>query len=70
MESYLKRTRHFSDDHYGRVGQALCPYSPGLRVQVGQHLMGFRLSWSPRGSVSVHSPIVSGLHVHIVRPSV
>ena len=70
MESCLKRTRHLSDDHYGQVGRALCPYSPGLGVQVRQHLVGFRLCWSLSGSISVHSPVVSGSHVHVIRPSV
>ena len=70
VDSYLKRNRHLPDDHYGRVGQALCPYLPRLGVHVGQHLMGFRLCWSLSESVSVHSPIVSGSHVHVIRPSV
>ena len=37
-----RRVRHLSDDHCGQVGQALCPYLPGLGVQVGQRLMDFR----------------------------
>ena len=70
VESCLKRTPHLPDDHYGQVGRALCPYFPGLGVQVGQHLMGFRPCWFPNGSVSVRSPVVSGSHVHVIRPSV
>ena len=68
-ESCLKRTRHLSDVLYGQVGQTLYPYLPGLGVQVGQHLMGFRPGWSPSGFVRVRFPAVSGLHVHVIRPS-
>ena len=32
--------------------------------------MGFRLGWFPSESVSVRSPVVSGLHAHVIRPSV
>ena len=70
VESCLKRTHHQPDDHYGRVGQALFPYSPSLGLHVGWHLMGFQACWSPSGSVSVRSPIVSGSRVHVIRPSV
>ena len=70
VESCLKRTRHQSDDHYGRVGRALFPYLPGLRVQVRRHLVVFWPYWSPSGSISVRSPVVSGSHVHVIRPSV
>ena len=70
VESCLKRISHQSDDHYGRVGQALFPYLPGLGVHVRRHLVGSRPYWSPSGSVSVRSPVVSGLHVHVIRPSV
>ena len=59
VESFPKRTHHLPTDHYGKVGRALCPYLPGLGVQVRQRLMGFR----PR------SPVVNGLHVHVIRPS-
>ena len=70
MESCLKRTHHLSDDHYGRVGRALFPYFPRLGVHVGQHLVGVRPYWSPSGFVSVRSPVVSGSHVHVIRPSI
>ena len=70
VESYLKITFHLPMDHYGQVGRALCPYLSGLRVHVGQLLMGFRPCWSPSGSVSVRSPTVSGSHAHVIRPSV
>ena len=59
MESYQKITRHLPVDHYGQVGQALCPYFSGLEVHVGQLLVGFRACWSPSGSVNVRSPTVS-----------
>ena len=42
VESYLKITRHLSVDHYGQVGRALCPYSFGLGVHVGELLVGSR----------------------------
>ena len=32
--------------------------------------MGFRPRWSPSGLVGARSPVVNGLHVHIIRPSV
>ena len=32
--------------------------------------MGFWPCWSPRGSVSARSPVVSGSHAHVIRPSV
>ena len=32
--------------------------------------MGFRPCWFPSGSVSVHSPVVSGSHAHVIWPSV
>ena len=70
VESCLKRTHHQPDEHYGRVGQDLFPYSPRLRLHVGRHLVGFQAYWSPIGSVSVRSPIVSGSLVHVIRPSV
>ena len=68
--SCLRRVRHLLDDHYGQVGWALCPYFPGLGVQVGQRLTGFRPRWSPSGLVGARSPIVNGLHVHAIRPYV
>ena len=70
VESYLKRTRHQLDDHYGRAGRALFPYSPELRLHAGWHHVGCRACWSPSGSVIIRSPIVSGSHVHAIRPSV
>ena len=70
VESCLKRTRHQPDDHYGQVGRALFPYSPGLGLHAGRHHVGCRTCWSPSGSVSVRSPVVSGSHVHAIRPSV
>ena len=70
VESYRKITRHLLADHYGQVGRALCPYSSGLGVHVRQLLMGFRPDWSPSGSVSVCSLVVSGSHAHVIRPSV
>ena len=66
----MKTTRHLQVDHYGQVERALYPYLSGLGVYVGQLLVGFRLSWSPSGSVSVHSLAVSGLHAHVIHPSV
>ena len=41
VESYLKITRHLPMDHYGQIGQALCPYFSGLGVHIGQLLVGF-----------------------------
>ena len=70
VESYLKITRHPSVDRYGQVGWALCPYSSGLGVHAGELLVGSRASWSPNGSVSVRSLIISGSHAHVIRPSV
>ena len=70
MESYLKTTRHLQVDHYGQVERALCPYLSGLGVYVRQLLVGFRLRWSPSGSISVRSLAVSGLHAHVIQPSV
>ena len=70
VESYLKITRHLPMDHYGQVGRDLCPYLSGLGVHVGELLVGFRPGWSPNGSVSVRSLAVSGLHAHVIRPSV
>ena len=70
MESYLKRTRQLSVDHYGQVERDLCPYFSGLGVHVGRILVGFRPCWSPSGSVSVRSPTVRGSHAHVIRPSV
>ena len=70
VESYQKKTRHLPVDHYGQVGRALCPYLFGLGVHVGQLLVGFRLYWSHSGSISIRSPAVSGLHAHVIRPSV
>ena len=70
VESYLKTTHHLSVDHYDLVERALCPYFSGLGVHVGQLLVGFWIYWSPRGSVSIHSPVVSGLQAHVIRPSV
>ena len=65
-----RRVRHLPDDHCGQVGRALCPYLPGLGVQVGQRLIGFRPRWSPRGPVGARSPVVNGLHVYAIQPSV
>ena len=70
VESYPKRIHHLSGDHYGRVGQPLCPYLPELRVHAGQRLAGFLPHWSPSGPVSARSPIVNGLFVHAIRPLV
>ena len=42
VESYMKITRHPPVDRYGQVGRALCPYSPGLGVHVGELLIGSR----------------------------
>ena len=69
-ESCLKRTRHQPYGHYGRAGRGLFPYSLGLGLHSGRHLEGCRACWTPSGSVSVRSPIVSGLHVLVIRPSV
>ena len=60
MERYLKITHHLSVDHYGQVGRALCPYSSGLGVHVEELLVGSRPGWSPNGSVSIRSLVVSG----------
>ena len=68
--SYPRRIRHLPDDHCGQVGRALYPYLPRLGVQVRQRLVGFRPSWSPSGPVGARSPVVNGLHVHAIRPSV
>ena len=68
--SYPRRIRHLPDDHCGQVGRALCPYLPGLEVQVGQRLVGFRPYWSLRGHVGARSVVVNGLHVHAIRPYV
>ena len=70
VERYSKRTRHEPGDHYVRAGRALFPYSPGLRVHSGRHLGGYRVSWTPSGSISGRSPAVNGPHVLIIRPSV
>ena len=70
VESCLKITHHQPNDYYDPVGRVLFPYLSGLGVHVGRHLMGFRACWSLSGSVSVHSPVVSGSHVHVIRPSV
>ena len=70
VESCPKRTCHLPVDHYGQVGRAFFPYPLGLGVQVGQRLVGFRPRWFPGGAVSARSPIVNGLHVHEIRPSV
>ena len=43
VESYLKITRHLPMAHYGQVGQALCPYSSGLGVHVGELPVGSHL---------------------------
>ena len=59
VESYLKIARHLPVDHCGQVGRALCPYSSGLGVHVGELLVGFCPGSSPNGSVSVHSLAVS-----------
>ena len=67
VENYPKRTHHLPGDHYGRVGQPLCPYLPRLRVHAGQRLVGFQPRWSPSRLVSARSPIVNGLHVHAIR---
>ena len=61
-----RRILHLSDDHYGQVGRALCPYLLGLRVQVGQRLVGFRPRWYLSGPVGTRSPVVNGLHVHVI----
>ena len=70
MENCLKRTRPQPYGHYDRVGRARFPYSLGLRLHSGPHLGGCRACWTPSGSVSVRSPIVSGLHVLVIRPFV
>ena len=70
VESYWKITRHLTVDHYGQVRWALCPYSSGLGVHVGQLLVGFRPCWSPSRSVSICSLAISGSHAHVIRPSV
>ena len=70
VESCLKRTRHPPNDHCGQVGRALCPYLLVLGVQVRQHYMGFRPCLFPSGSVGVCSPVVSGSHAHVIRPSI
>ena len=57
-------------DHYGLARRALYPYLPGLGVQVGQCLVGFRPCWFPGGPVSARSPVVNGLHVHAIRSSI
>ena len=64
------RICHLPDDYCGQVGQALYPYMPRLRVQVGQHLVGFRPRWSPSWPVGARSSVGNGLHVHAIRPSV
>ena len=66
----MKITHHRPMDRYGQVGQALCPYSSGLGVHAGELLVGSRPGWSPDGSVSVRSLVVSGSHAHVIRPSV
>ena len=70
VESCPKRARHQPDDHYGRVGWALSLYSPGLGAHSGRHLWGSRACWTLSGFVSGCSPIVNGLHVLVIRPSV
>ena len=67
--SCLRSVRHLLDDHCGQAGRALCPYLPGLGVQVGQGLVGFRPRWSPSDPVGARSPVVNGLHVHAIQPS-
>ena len=65
-----RSVRHLLDDHCGQVGRALCPYLLGLRVQVRQRLVGFRPRWSPSKPVGACSPVINGLHAHVIRPSV
>ena len=72
MESYLKIACHLPVDHCGQVGRALCPYSSGLGVHVGELLVGFCPGSSPNGSVSVHSRAVSLLlllRLHLLTPT-
>ena len=69
VESYPKRARHQLDDHYGRVGQALSPYSPGLGAHSGQHLWGSWAYWTLTGFISDRSPAVNSPHVLVIRPS-
>ena len=70
VENYLKTTRHLPVDRYGQVGRALCPCSSGLGVHAGELLVGSWPNWSPNGSVSIRSLVVSGSHAHITRPSI
>ena len=65
-----RSVRHLPDDHCGQAGRALCPYLPGLGVQVGQRLVGFQPRWSPSEPVGARFPIVNGLHAHAIRPFV
>ena len=70
VDNCLKKTRHQPDDHYGWAGQAFFPYSLGLGLHAGRHLVGCLAYWSPSGSVSIRSPIISGTHVLVIWPSV
>ena len=70
VESCPKRARHQPDDHYGRVGQALTLYSPGLGAHSGGHLWGSQAYWTLSGFVSGRSLAVNGPHVLVIRPSV
>ena len=66
----MKITRHLPVDHCGQVGRALCPYSSGLGVHIGELLVGFRPDWSPNGFVSIHSLAVSDSRAHVISPYV
>ena len=67
--SCLRSVRHLPDDHCGQARHVLCPYLPGLVVQVGQRLVGFLPCLSPSEPVGARSPIVNGLPAHAIRPS-
>ena len=70
VESCPKRARHQPDDHYSRAGRALSLYSPRLGAHSGQHLWGSQACWTLSGFVGGRSPVVNGMHVLVIWPSV
>ena len=70
VESCPKRARHQPDDHYGRVGWALSPFSPGLGAHSGRHLGGSRACWTLSGFIGDCFPAANGPPVLVIRTSV
>ena len=58
----------FGDDYVATDVVKVRRFENGLKLSFRGKIVGLR--WSPSGPVGACSPIVKGLHVHAIRPSI